>query len=110
LSKCNSEPILELNDTNFEEYKAKNEYLLIYFHASYSQESISLQKHFIEIPKYLNKTKPIVYGIISQKNYYVNHKYKVEFPYPRILLINKDNNYVYKGEIKTDSIAEWVMR
>ena len=75
LSKCNSEPILELNDTNFEEYKAKNEYLLIYFHASYSQESISLQKHFIEIPKYLNKTKPIVYGIISQKNYYVNHKY-----------------------------------
>ena len=52
----------------------------------------------------------IVYAIISQKSYLTNHKYNVQFPYPRIYLINKDIHYIYNGEINTNQIADWIHR
>jgi hypothetical protein len=101
---------LELNDTTFEELRAKHEYLLIYFHANYSDESKFLQIHFRRLPNYLSTKRDMVFGIISQKNYITNHKYNIEFPYPKIVLINKDIHYVYAGEINTNSIGDWVLR
>ncbi len=110
LIQCNSEKILELNDSNFEEYRLKHEYVLIYFHANYSEESKFLQMHFKRLPGFISPKKDIVYAIITQKNYIVNHKYNVEFPYPKIILVNKDSHHVYSGEINTNTIADWVER
>jgi thioredoxin 1 len=100
----------ELNDENFSEYLNKHEYLAVYFHATYSDESKTLQNQFKKIPYYLetNSSFNLAYGIITQKAYQTNHKYNVDFPYPKIFLITKETYWEYKGEMKAETIADWM--
>jgi hypothetical protein len=100
--------ILELNDTNFDEFRLKHEYVLIYFHATYSEESRFLQTHFRRLPDYIQSDHDISFAIITHKNYNVNHKYNIDFPYPKIILVNKENFYTYKGEMSSSAIGNWV--
>lgn len=100
--------IRTLTDENFKEVKEQHDYVLVYFHATYSQESNHLQLHFRRLPDYINSRADIAYGIMTQKNYVTNHKYDIESPYPKIVLVQKDNFYIYKGEMSTARIADWV--
>jgi hypothetical protein len=103
--------IINLTDTNFEEYKSKHPVMLLYFHASYSEESEKLQMHFRALPEHLKSFENnILYAIVSQREYIINHKYNVEFPYPKIILVNKELFYEYTGEMKANLITDWVER
>lgn len=111
---CSSSEIINLTDANFEEYKSKHPSMLLYFHASYSEESEKLQMHFRALPQHIKGD--MLFAIVSQKEYVINHKYNVEFPYPKIILVNNLNSlnnelfYEYTGEMKANQIADWVER
>jgi hypothetical protein len=104
--------IITLNDSNFEEYKQKTEFLLIFIHATYSDQSGYLKSEFQKIPEHIKTNKKISYGFMTHKNPKTLKKYKIEGPFPKILLINKDKetNVLYKGDFETSSIFEWVAK
>ena len=106
--------IIILNDSNFEEYKNKTEFLLLFIHATYSDQSEYLKSEFQKIPEHIKTNKTISYGIMTQKNPKTLKNYKIEGPFPKIFLISKeksqDNIILYKGEFGASLIIEWVTR
>jgi len=111
-----NDTIIMLNDSNFEEYKHKIEFLLLFIHATYSDQSEYLKSVFQKIPEHIKTNRTISFGIMTQKNPKTLKKYKIEGPFPKIFLIskdidkNQDNIILYKGEFDASLILEWVTR
>jgi hypothetical protein len=109
-----NDTIIILNDSNFEDYKHKAEFLLLFIHATYSDQSEYLKSEFQKIPEHIKTNKTISYGIMTQKNPKTLKNYKIEGPFPKIFLISKekarDNIILYKGEFEASLIIEWVTR
>lgn len=112
------EPIRQIsyvtfNDTNFEEFRNKFENILIYFTASWKNETderkIILEKVRQELSTSNAKERDnyLIMGEVDSKNYKIFHDYNVQ-KYPSIALIEGNNSMKYKGDFESEKILEWV--
>lgn len=102
--------IIQVNDTNIEEILGSNNYLLIYYHASWSVDSKRLKRHYQAILPQVPSDANITVAETTSRN-----KKTVELceviTFPTICLIeSKDLAYKYKGEIDASSILEWLYK
>ena len=56
-----SNKVITVNDTNYEEYILNNDYLTIYFHATWSDDSKQLRSHFLSLPQSISTNKTLIY-------------------------------------------------
>jgi len=98
--------VISVNDTTYEEYINNNEFVSIYFHATWSNDSKNIRMQYMSLPHSVKSDSKIAFLETTNKSYLINYKYDIK-NYPTILLINKDNHFTYKGSMKTRDIAEW---
>jgi hypothetical protein len=103
------------NETNFEEHLNAFENVLIYFTANWSSDSQNKKQNFMGIKDGLldikksqeNKEKFIVVGEVNSKSYKLCHDYNIK-KYPSIVLISGKRHHLYKGDIESEHILEWL--
>ena len=104
---------LVLNDSNFHEYKEKYENLLVYFSASWNEETperkelISNINQEVDQIKEKENEKYIIMGEVDSKNYNTSHLYDVQ-KYPSLILIEGPKHMKYKGPFELERIMEWL--
>lgn len=106
-SQNSEERIQTLTDESFNSYKEKHDFMVIYFHAEWSNESKLIKQQFLRLPDWVETDKGILYGIVTSKNYLTVHNYNID-RFPSVVLINNDKFYLYKGEMKSNHISEWI--
>ena len=110
--------IIKVDDKNYEEHIEKNDYVVIFIHAPWSNDSKKMLQYYTLLPNEIkssnnqNEAKnenSIKIGFLETTNKSVRlcHKYDIR-GYPSFLLIKKDKHFLYKGEMKIQEIANWV--
>lgn len=99
--------VVPVNDTSYEEHITNNDYVAIYFHAVWSNDSKTLRMQFLALPHSVNIDQKIAFLETTSKAYMMNYKYDIK-RYPSIILVNKDKNFLFNGQMKTRDMADWI--
>lgn len=107
LKQAESNRVVLVNDTTYEEYISNHDYVAIYFHATWSNDSKMIRLQFLGLPQTIITDLNIAFVETTSKAYMMNYKYDIK-RYPSIVLVNKDKHFLYNGQMKTREIADWI--
>jgi len=107
LKHIQSNRVIPVNDTTYEEYVTNNDYVTIYFHATWSNDSKMIRLQFLGLSHSIKTDLKVAFLETTSKAYMMNYKYDIK-KYPSIILVNKEKQFLYNGPLKTREIAEWI--
>jgi len=99
--------VIKVNDTNYEEYIINNDYVAIYFHATWSSDSHTLRQQFFGLPHSVSTDQKVAYLETTSKDYRINYKFDIK-RYPTMIMVNKEKHFIYNGQMKVRDMAEWI--
>jgi hypothetical protein len=110
--------IIKVDDTNYQDYIDKNDFVVIFIHAPWSNDSKKMLNQYSILPHEIKENQnkneannenllKIGYLETTNKSVRLNHRYNIR-GYPSILLVKKDKHFIYKGEMKLQDIVSWV--
>lgn len=101
--------VVAVNDYNYKEYINNHEYVAIFFHAPWSNDSKILRVQYLALPGYLNRASNNNIAILetNSKSREMIEKYEVK-SFPTIVLVSKERFFHYKGTIKARDLNDWI--
>lgn len=104
--------VLNIDENNFDKIKQENKFLLILFHANWSDSSRNFLYDFANLNGRDLMNGKVTLGIVEQKSSLIK-RLKIN-KVPTVILMERgkeDNDYqIYRGKLKGDHLADWVER